>query len=606
MKPRTPIFAGLTALGLFVLLSSFPVLSQTPSQPRVLRLSFVEGRVTLQRPDVQGWAEAPVNTPLQQGFKLSTGGNSFAEIQFENGGALRLGEESLIELTELGLGPQGDKTDRVNLRQGYATFHPLSSRSEESLQVETPLGTLNAEGGDEFRVDLDQGMERVEVFNGNVEEESNLGSMALQKDDVLLLQPGVAEPTTLSQDITRDDWDQWVADRESHAEVAEAGALPGGYVDQLDGVPYGWGDLAQDGNWINVEGEGSGWIPRTIAGWSPYSSGQWCWYPGIGFTWIGSEPWGWLPYHYGEWEFVPGRGWVWFPDNLKTWSPAQVTWYQGPNWVGWRPRAHRKNPRSACGDACGGGVISTAALRQGGYVMPHSLLGVNFTSGTKVSAPRVDPSTTAMLPGAPVAFPASQNHSPQWTVSRPQTGGPWASAPTSTPLGPRRGAGMSNRDPSIVYDPQQGAYVNGHHSASPVVQPAFPSEKTRPVPGGSWAVSPTATQAPVQPSPTPGQQQVVPPLGGQGHPPSRQGVFAAPPPITSTPGNSGGPRPEAGGSAQQATSQAGGASAGTNRGSPWAPAGGQPGTNRGGTGAPSGGAGHPAPPPAPSATGGKH
>jgi hypothetical protein len=560
----------------------------------------------LQRPDVQGWAEAPVNTPLQQGFKLSTGDNSFAEIQFENGGALRLGEQSLIELTELGLGPEGNKTDRVNLRQGYATFHPLSSRSEESLQVETPLGTLNAEGGDEFRVDLDQGLERVEVFNGNVEEESNLGSMALQKDDVLLLQPGVAEPTTLSQGITRDDWDQWVADCESHAEIADAGASPGGYVDQLDGVPYGWGDLAQNGNWIDVEGEGSGWIPRTIAGWSPYSSGQWCWYPGIGFTWIGSEAWGWLPYHYGEWEFVPGRGWVWFPDNLKTWSPAQVTWYQGPNWVGWRPRSHRKNPRSTCGDVCGGGVISTAALRQGGYVMPHSMLGVSFASGSKVSAPRVDPSTTAMLPGAPVAFPASQNHSPQWTVSRPQPGVRWASAPAQSPLGPRRGAGMGNRDPSIVYDPQQGAYVNGHHSAPSVVQPAFPSEKTRPVPGGSWAVSPTVPQAPVQPSSKPGQQQVVPPPGGQGYTQPRQGVYASPLPATPPSNNPNGSHPSAG-AGQPGTGQAGGAQAGSNRGGGSTPAGGQAGNNnRGGAWAPAGGAAGNNAPPSGGTASGKH
>jgi hypothetical protein len=588
MKPRARISAGFSALGLFVLLPSFPVLSQTSVQARILRLSFVEGRVTIQRPDVQGWAEAPVNTPLQQGFKLSTGENSFAEIQFENGGTLRLGEQSLIELTELGLGSDGSKTSRASLLQGYATFHPLSSRGQESLQVETPLGGLSAEGGAEFRVDLDQGMERVEVFDGSVEEESSLGSITLQKEDVLVLQPGAPEPTTVSQGITLDDWDQWVADREAHLEMADAAPSPGGYVDPLDGTPYGWGDLAQNGSWIDVDGEGSGWSPRAIPGWSPYSSGQWCWYPGMGFTWIGSEPWGWLPYHYGAWEFVPGRGWVWFPGSLKTWSPAQVRWYQGPDWIGWRPRSHRKDPRSDCGTTCGGGVVSTALLRAGGYVTPQNTLGVNIASGTMVSAPRVNPSTTPMLPGIPAAFPAAQVNGSQWTVSRPEAGGTWASASPSshTPLGPRRGAGSVNS--AIVYDPQQGSYINGHHSTPPLVQPAFPPEKAQPATGNSWAVSPAQTPDSTQPFPNEGQQQVGAPLGGLGYAQPAQGVYAAPPPAAAAPGINGGARSGAG-TGQTGTGHAG--SAGTNRGAAWTPA---------------GGAGHSSPPPAPSAPGGRH
>ena len=100
MKPRTHPSPLIAAAGIIALLTAMPVCAQIQSPSRVIRLSFVEGTVTVQRPDVQGWAEAPVNTPLQQGFKLSTGENSFAEIQFENGGAIRLGEQSLMEFLE--------------------------------------------------------------------------------------------------------------------------------------------------------------------------------------------------------------------------------------------------------------------------------------------------------------------------------------------------------------------------------------------------------------------------------------------------------------------------------------------------------------------------
>ena len=177
MKPRMPFLIGILIVGFIALLTSMPVWAQSYSQARIVRLSFVEGNVTVQRPDVQAWAEAPVNTPLQEGFKLSTGENSFAEIQFENGGTIRLGELALLDFTRLELAPDGGKINQVELRQGYATFHPLPSRLGESLQVGTPYGTLTAQGGAQFRVDLDQGVERVEVFSGAVEVQSNLGAM---------------------------------------------------------------------------------------------------------------------------------------------------------------------------------------------------------------------------------------------------------------------------------------------------------------------------------------------------------------------------------------------------------------------------------------------
>src|SRR5208282_2300816 len=124
MKPRTRFSLGILASGFIALLTVNPIWAQSNSHARIVRLSFVEGNVTVQRPDVQAWAEAPVNTPLQEGFKLSTGENSYAEIQFENGGTIRLGELSFLDFTELGLDSKGGKINHVDLRQGYATFHP--------------------------------------------------------------------------------------------------------------------------------------------------------------------------------------------------------------------------------------------------------------------------------------------------------------------------------------------------------------------------------------------------------------------------------------------------------------------------------------------------
>src|SRR5690349_14126689 len=94
------------------------------SHARVVRLSFAEGTVTMQRPDVSEWAKAIVNTPIQEGFKISTGENSYAEVEFENAmSTARLGQDSTIEFTQLALAPSGAKLNRLQFDGGYATFH---------------------------------------------------------------------------------------------------------------------------------------------------------------------------------------------------------------------------------------------------------------------------------------------------------------------------------------------------------------------------------------------------------------------------------------------------------------------------------------------------
>src|SRR5579863_8666022 len=113
----------ISAAGFVALLMAIPGWAQIYSQARIVRLSFVEGDVTVQRPDVREWAEAPVNTPLQEGFKISTGESSFAEVQFEDGSAIRLGEMGLIDFKKLGMAANGSRINQLELREGYATFH---------------------------------------------------------------------------------------------------------------------------------------------------------------------------------------------------------------------------------------------------------------------------------------------------------------------------------------------------------------------------------------------------------------------------------------------------------------------------------------------------
>jgi hypothetical protein len=582
MKPRKLSSLGILISGLAALLTAMPVGAQSDSHARIVRLSFVEGDVSVRRPDVQAWAEAPVNTPLQEGFKLSTGESSFAEIQFENGGAIRLGQLALLDLKRLGLAPDGAKIDHVELRQGYATFHPLPSSGEQSLQVSTPFAILSAPGGARFRVDLDEGVERVEVFSGTVEVQSNLGSRTLDEDSVLVMQPGTTEPVAISQGITPDDWDQWVDDREAQAEMASGGPSPDSYTGDDAEAIYGWGDLSQYGTWDSVPGAGFGWSPSTVAsGWAPYSWGRWCWYPGWGYTWIGAEPWGWLPYHYGRWEFIPGRGWVWFPGNFRTWSPGRVIWYQGPDWVGWIPLPHRNDGAVTCSSHCGGGVVSASTFRHGGLLTSRLMLEINPTAGEKVKEPGITPSLALKLPGRLVSLPSAQGQGALGNSAHAAAGAALPAGPTSSPG--LRHAGAANPNSPIVYDPQEDSYVNGRRATNPQGPPA-------PSPGANVPAKP-ANSGLILPAPVGSGE-------ANGRQAEGQGLRQPNPEVGAGPARPA-PVPPRGGESSSARS---------NPGSPAArPAPSTPNNNSSGSGRPAGGAppaAHPSP--APAVGGGHH
>lgn len=473
MKPRVKVMAG---LGVAVFLGIASAWAQTYSHVRIVRLSFVEGTVTVQRPDAADWAEAPMNTPIQEGFKLSTAENSFAAVEFENGSTVRLGQLSMLEFTQLALASDGSKVNRLNLSGGYATFH-ADIEGQDIYEVLTPNGTLTPRGKAMFRVDADSSGERVEVFKGSVEFSSSLGAQTLAKDSVLELKPGTDQPEQVAEGITKDDWDRWVQEQESRSEVAANSPSPRAYTSYGADSFYGWSDLSYYGNWSYLPGFGYGWSPYAYAGWSPYSIGRWSWYPGFGYTWISADPWGWLPYHYGGWQLVPGAGWVWFPGSFGYWSPALVTWYVGPGWVGWVPRGGATQPclrSSSCGTA-----ISLGAFQGGQVVRPGNTLPVVVLSGKATRDLGITPGPRLLLPGKPVAQPAGLANRmvaggvatvPSGASKVPATLAPSAAA-SAKPAGAAV-AGFATRhltpgpQAGIAYDAVEGRYVNN---------PALPS-----------------------------------------------------------------------------------------------------------------------------------
>jgi hypothetical protein len=359
------------------------------SHVRVVRLSYVSGTVGVKRPASTEWAKAQTNTPLQEGFEISTAAHSYAEVEFENGSTARLGEFSKLSFDQLAMDEDGNKLNRMIFEQGYATFHILPEH-HDAYSVKIADSTLAPNGRSEFRTDVDRGKVRVEVFAGTVELTTASKKVKLGKDKVLEFDPDATElALNVSQGIVKDSWDKWSSERDTQTQLSLNDQAVGS-----GGSMYGWSDLGAYGEWGFFPGFGYGWSPYVSAGWSPYSMGMWSFYPGMGYNWISGEPWGWLPYHYGSWNFSPGFGWMWMPGNFGNYSPALVSWYAGPGWVGWAPRG-------AVG-MVGQGIVTTvpaSVVQQGQSVSSQNANHMPVAVGTRIRNLPFQPGAGAMLSG---------------------------------------------------------------------------------------------------------------------------------------------------------------------------------------------------------------
>src|ERR1039457_3420363 len=110
---------GKTLALVAVLASTFMVVSAAAeSKERIVRLSDVEGTVQIDRTSGDGFERAFLNLPMVEGSRLKTGANGRAEIEFEDGSALRLGNDSEVEFSHLALGDEGQKISTVTLLSG--------------------------------------------------------------------------------------------------------------------------------------------------------------------------------------------------------------------------------------------------------------------------------------------------------------------------------------------------------------------------------------------------------------------------------------------------------------------------------------------------------
>jgi hypothetical protein len=307
------------------------------SNVRIVRLSFVEGDVQYQQGD-SDWQAAPMNLPLQEGFRLATG-NGRAEIEFESGLIVRLADNSELDFTQLAL-LNGGRITQLTLVQGtiIATANP---RTNDAVSILAPNIQVGAIRGARFRVDTAQGDTWVTTMKGEVTVNSAAGNSRVPSGRMLHISGVNPDQISFDKSADLDDFDRWAADRDQTLALENSQALQslGGYASDYSDYNYGLAELSTYGNFVSLPGYGLCWSPFGISpGWLPFWNGAMVFFPATGWAWVSYEPWGWLPFHTGDWFFVPGRGWFWRCGPARFWNPAPVHWVRAGGHVGWTPR----------------------------------------------------------------------------------------------------------------------------------------------------------------------------------------------------------------------------------------------------------------------------
>ncbi len=305
------------------------------SQARIVRLSYLDGDVQIDRGSGAGFERAVLNLPLIQGAELATRDNGTVEVEFEDGSTLRLIPGTSVVFHQLGLRTSGQRVSRIELLEGTAYLEAQGKQDDFTIlaggqQVALPRPAR-------FRISRRGSELKVAVFKGEVEVQAAQGSVRVKKDETFTLLLDDLSQYRLVKGVDAEPYDAWNQERDQYR-LTYASTRHAGY-DPL--YNYGYSDLNYFGAFFQYASLGWLWRPYNVGSyWDPFADGAWMYYPGYGYMWVSAYPWGWMPYRYGSWVFVAGYGWCWQPGRYwNTWYGVPVIHRAPPGYVGPHPPA---------------------------------------------------------------------------------------------------------------------------------------------------------------------------------------------------------------------------------------------------------------------------
>ena len=336
MRNRTSVLPVLTLVALICTLLAIPSLAD--SGARIVRLSQVDGGVEVDRNTGKGFEKAFLNLPITQGMKLKSGFDGRAEVEFEDGSAIRITPDSVISFADLVLRDSGAKVSTVNLQEGTAYVNFLANKNDKGDELTLTFGKqkMTLTEAVHLRVQMNDADATVAVFKGQAKISAPGGEVAVEKNKTATFDLA-SDKYLLAKNLEADPYDEWDKTQTQYHDRYTADNA----YSKTSPYAYGASDMSYYGSYSTVPGYGTMWQPYFAgAGWDPYMNGLWSYDPVYGYGWVSGYPWGWTPYHYGSWIYVPSYGWGWQPGGSWAGLNTQPRIGNGPTgWVAPKPPA---------------------------------------------------------------------------------------------------------------------------------------------------------------------------------------------------------------------------------------------------------------------------
>ena len=484
MATRRVLFALLAAC---VLLLVMPV-SFADSHARIVRLSDIEGSVQIDRNTGQGFEKAIMNMPITHGVRLQTGDSGRAEVEFENGSALRLAENTSVEFSDLSLRSDGQRVTDVRLNDG-TVYMNFKQKGGDDFRLDAGNQAINLDHDVHLRFHLTGNDAEIAVFKGEVQVPHGSEMTKVKKGETLNLDLKDPSRVELAKGVTGFGADEWDSERVDYNTQYASNYNRNQYPYQ-----YGYSDLTYYGGFFNAPGYGNLWRPFGVSTmWDPFGDGAWAYYPGAGYMWVSSYPWGWMPYRYGRWVYVPAYGWGWQPGGWNTWNSYPVYVNAPPTW-------HQPTPPPATGGngstVIVGNPVFTRPVRPvpGGAVHSSTAAAANQSAAGAAARPgRTGFSKEAQPPSAinrAVRVDNPGDNSAKLPASKAQQIGADREARVARPAGTPAKAAPSTA-PAATPPPA----ATPTPTPRPGVQPT-PGPRPAPTPHSTAAPLPKSTPAP--------------------------------------------------------------------------------------------------------------
>src|SRR5580700_3613957 len=195
-------------------------------QARYARVGDFDGAVEVQLQAADDWQAAQRNLPLREQSWLRTEGPSRVEVELDDGSVLRLGPDSLVELSDYTRLSTGQRITLISLDHGLAYFTG-AAEGKDSLMLAVPGAQVTVRRGARLRLEAREQWSQIAAGEGAARFSSPTAEFDLEEGQMARLDPAHPARFFLYREIPPLDTDRWSDERDKVlASTASAGHVP--------------------------------------------------------------------------------------------------------------------------------------------------------------------------------------------------------------------------------------------------------------------------------------------------------------------------------------------------------------------------------------------